>query len=413
MPFELRDVSAIASEIGPRPAGSPAEAETARYVSRRLTEAGVPNAEIPVSITRDHPGVLPLLFFVTIVSVPIMRLSQAAGLVISIVALIFVVIERDKHPLISAHLPPLRSRNVIGLLPAGQSFLAGEEGEEPAGRVIVTAHLDSGKAAWRWHDAIVELLPQIIAGLAVAMVAVPACQIAHIVTGNLAFWYLSLVPMTALLLAAIVIIQDEFFGAPVNGAIAGASGIAVCLHLAEELAAVRLHHLETWFVFTGGYEKGHAGIEQFLQENHLDPERTSFIVIDAAGAGQLRYTRAEGLIVPHNAAPNLIRIARETARDNPVWNLRPVNLRSIPTDLYPILRKGYRGISLFGATGNGRPPHWHQVDDTIANVQPEALQVASQFVLAMIRRLDQQAAPESPINRSDDDIAPPIPSDEP
>lgn len=398
MAAEPQDISAIASEIGPRPAGSSAEASAAHYVSRRLTEAGVPNAEIPVAITRNHPGVLPLLFLVSIISVPIMRLSNPAGLVISIVALILIVIERDERPLIASHLPPRTSTNVVGLLPAGRSLLTDADENEPTGRVIITAHLDSGKASWRWHDLIIDFLPQIIAGLAVAVVVIPACQIAQIVTGNLAFWYLSLVPLTALLIAVVIIVQDEFFGTPVAGAIDGASGIAVSLQLAHELAAVRLNHLETWFVFTGGYETGHAGIRQFLEENQLDRERTSFIVLDAVGAGYLRYARAEGLVVPRNSSANLIRIARETARDNPVWNIRPVNLRSIPTDLYAILSKGYQGISLFAASGNGRPPHWHRTEDTAANVHRETLDIASQFALKMIRRLDEQAAPEATRN---------------
>ncbi|HLI51365.1 MAG TPA: M28 family peptidase, partial [Thermomicrobiaceae bacterium] len=184
------------------------------------------------------------------------------------------------------------------------------------------------------------------------------------------------------------------FGTAVNGAIGSASGMAVALDVAQQLAAVRLSHLETWFVFTGGYEAGHTGMHQFLHENRLDPERTSFIVIDAVGAGYLRYTRAEGLIVPRNAASNLIRIARETARDNPVWNLRPVSLRSVPTDLYSISAKGYQGISLFAAAGDGYPPHWHRPEDTAENVHQETLEIASQAVLTMIRRLDEQANPE-------------------
>jgi hypothetical protein len=50
--------------------------------------------------------------------------------------------------------------------------------------------------------------------------------------------------------------------------------------------------------------------------------------------------------------------------------------------------RGFKGICLVGLEADGWPANWHQETDAIGDIQPEALERAARFGLAMLQTLD-------------------------
>lgn len=393
MAVDPNDIATLATRIGPRPPGSPYERRAAGYVIERLQQMGVASTLLPVRVPRGFNLVYATLFVVAALSVPLALVSEILALVISLAALVLAALEVTGRPALSRLAATRSSHNVLGLIAPARGLPAGER-EQPR-RVVITAHLDTARSGWLSQQPIVARLRLLAVATAASMILLPVLQAVALATPSRIPWYASLVPLVILIGATVLLLQRELRGVPVAGANDDASGVAALLSIAGALRRNPPRELEVWLLFTAGAEAGGAGIRQFLRDNLFDPDRTSFISLDSVGAGNMRFTRGEGLLLLRRSSPMLLRIAGEVAREHPEWGLRPQTHRLPATDQSVVLLHGYTAIGLFAADDQGFIPNWHQTSDTPERVDIRTVARAVDVALAMIRHLDTSANHES------------------
>ena len=389
MAVDFNDVATLAARIGPRPAGSPPEQRAAGYVTERLQRLGIPAAALPVVIPRGFSLVYVALFVMAALSVALARFSVVLGLILCLVALVLLAAEGTAHPAVSRLLARRPSQNVVGLIPTLTED--GEQIADPTRRVILTAHLDSGRAGLLWRPALVRRFRALTLAMLGSVVLIALLQVVQLATRSRGVWWISLAPFLLLLVGIALLVEREARGGAVAGANDDASGVAAILGVAATLQRDRPVHVETWTLFTSGEESGMAGLRQFLGDNQFDPDRTFFVNVDSVGSGGVRYTRSEGLIVPLRSSPVLTRMANEIARNHPEWAVRPQAHQLLPTDQYVALSHGYQAIGVFAVDATGHVPHWHQPTDTVEHIDVRTVTTAADFVLALVRRLDSEA----------------------
>ena len=71
----------------------------------------------------------------------------------------------------------------------------------------------------------------------------------------------------------------------------------------------------------------------------------------------------EGIIVPFHAAPKMIDLAEQVARQHPELDGYPVQIEGGNTEMADALRLGIPAITLFGITRAGEAPYWHMTGD--------------------------------------------------
>jgi hypothetical protein len=86
--------------------------------------------------------------------------------------------------------------------------------------------------------------------------------------------------------------------------------------------------------------------------------------------------------------PESLQLAAEAAAQRPEVSGRKVVLFD---EVATRRRRGFRGITLVGIDADGYPANWHQRSDTIAAIDPDALEQAARFAWQMIQQLDQRA----------------------
>ncbi|MDI3339683.1 MAG: M28 family peptidase [Sphaerobacter sp.] len=397
MVVDPTDITTLATTIGPRPPGSAYERRAAGYVIERLQQLGVPATLLPVHVPRGFALVFVTIFAIAAVSVPLARLSEPLGLVLSLAALILAALEGTGRAVISGLAVTRNSHNVLGLI--GPRPGADPEAPERLRRVVLTAHLDTGRSGLLSQQPLVAWLRPLALAVAAALVLIPLLQAVALATRSPLPWSLSLLPLVVLLGAIGLLLERELRGDPVAGANDNASGIATLLGVARALRRDPPRHVEVWLLCTAGAEAGMAGMRQFLSENRFDLDRTSFIVLDSVGAGRLRFSRGDGLLRLRRSSPTLLRIAGEIAREHPAWGLRPQARRLPATDQSVALALGYQAIGLFAAAEDGLIPNWHQPSDTPERLDLRTVGQAADVVLAMIRRLDDAARDAPPFPR--------------
>lgn len=385
----FEDVASIASMIRGRSPGSADERRAAEYVAERLQEFRIPSTTLPFQTPRSWIPPYIAIFSLAALSIPLTRLSAIAGLVVSLAAVVLLVIAFTSWTRITRLMAKVESQNVVGLIPARP---AKQEGS-PASmrRIVLSAHLDTANSGWLWKPSLVRWFRPLALLVFAAVVILPILQLIGLFAAGSILWVVSIIPFVILLAAIILLAETLLRGVPVAGANSDASGIAVVLAAAEVLRKERPAHLETWILFTGAEEAGMVGMSAFLEENQFDPDTTYFINVDSVGAGFVRYTFEQGLVLPRRSSPILVRIAGSIARSEPKWHVQPVVQPLIPADQIVALARGYQAISITARDGEGQIPHWHQPSDTTDQIDAKTMETAANFVLAMIRRLDTEA----------------------
>ena len=179
----LQTVRFLAGEIGPRPSASLAEEQAAQFVPERLKEAGfkVRLESFPGLTTFSLPyGIIQALFIAAALLYP---LSPPLCFVLSFLGLIFYLAESNAWPLLSRLLPKRGSRNVIGVRPARR---------EARRRVVITAHLDSSRAALFFHPNLLYDLRRVSLLMVVAMLVIFLLAVLGLFLPLGWLWYLQL-----------------------------------------------------------------------------------------------------------------------------------------------------------------------------------------------------------------------------
>jgi hypothetical protein len=198
---------------------------------------------------------------------------------------------------------------------------------------------------------------------------------------------------TVLLIVAIFLLLDIALSAIVPGAYDNASGVAAVISAAEELGREPPPNLDLWVVLTGSEESLCEGMRAFVRAHRddLDPERTLIVNVDSVSFGTIHYEVGEGAVISYPMDPELVELCEAVGTSDRRYGARP--LRSpLLTDALPATVRGLRAISILGLA-EGLPPGWyHTHDDVPERVEGEALARATEFVVALTRLIDREAA---------------------
>jgi hypothetical protein len=243
---------------------------------------------------------------------------------------------------------------------ASQNVVSADSGGKP-GTLVLVAHYDIGP------------LPRRFRVFFWSMVAVLVCCVARIPgLDGLALTAVQFVPTVLLIVSLPMLVDLALSGGPPND---NASGVATVLRLAERYSA-SLEHFDLSVLFTGS---GGLGMRAFLKRRRkqLSKERTVFLNVDEVGAGTVRYSRREGLLLTTRSHVQLVEICDEIAEDD-----------EGDFDAEPMLRRspgiGYAGYPTITISCG---PASDQVDD-------EALERAFGFCSELVERLDAAIGPE-------------------
>jgi hypothetical protein len=177
--------------------------------------------------------------------------------------------------------------------------------------------------------------------------------------------------------AAIEDIEDPDFAA------SGAARIRqrVTMNVDRELV-----EKEVWFVATGAEEVGTVGMKAFLKEYAPDLRDAVFINLDNLGSGSVAYVTREGMWKRYSADRRLVGAAKRAVREADL-PIKGREYRGLSTDATPALVRGFRAMSVMAFDINGRLPNWHWSTDTADNVSETNLEMAVDFVTALIKEL--------------------------
>lgn len=382
------DIVFLAREIGPRLPGSLQERRAGQFVAERLSELGIPTALLPMRTPRSFVPTYVVLFLMILAGIAVAWWIPYLGVAVSLAGVVLLSFEVSTRPVLTRFMGTHRGNNILGLIPARLTH--GDE--EPLRRVILSAHLDTAKSGLLSSRLLVRWFRPVLIAVFAAAGLLPVLLLLYALFDWILAWRLAFIPGLVLLAAIVVLLERELRGRPVRGANDNASGVAAVLGIAAALQRDHPAQVEVWLLFTSGEEAGLAGMRRFLSDNRFNPETTYFINIDNVGAGQIRYTSAEGITFALKSSPELVRVAGEVARMHPAWQTRDTVHRFLPNDQFVALARGYKTISILAHDAQGHLPNWHQVTDTLDNIQLTTVQMAADLALGIIRRLDAEPA---------------------
>lgn len=389
----VEDVRFLAGEIGPRGTGTPGEAVAADYVARRLTQMRLPTERTDFRAVADQnafPLAVNLVALAAVVLYPLDGTPTrwvAAALALSTPVLLWATITRSDSPL-RFLLPHVRSQNVVGRVPP-----AGETRQ----RVVLLAHLDTNRCRLAWQSATARSLEPLAWLTFTVLLLLGALYLVGALLGGPAWvWRLSLLPAGYVVGTLVTLWRDT--QTPFSpGAHDNASGVAVALEVGRRLMARPLQHTEVWLAFTGAEETDHRGLKVLLREHGNLLRDAAFIDLEGVGSGELVYLTREGLCWPYRPAPDLQALAEKVAARRPDLNVGPAQM-TVEDEVRTLRNRGYRAICLAGRDPvTGTLPRWHRADDTADTVSPTALEQATEFVLEMLRTMEEDLRREGPL----------------
>jgi hypothetical protein len=383
----IKHVRALADEIGPRPAGSPAEAQAQQYVRKTLQQMGIQDIETLHFRSPDTWGyalMIPALLALAGNGLR-GRLGRliSAGLSLTGAYLLLRVMNASRVPLIGDLAPTGPSSTQLVRIPA-----VGEKRHT----LVLIGHVDANKHRPTFGPSTKRFLRAgSSAGIAAAVLN-GLVQIARAVGPKRALpglYRWSLLGLVVGFLTAYLDDQDEF----IPGANDNATAVACLLGLAAQLRAEPLAHTEVWLVFTGAEETGCLGTHALLDAYGEQLRDAYFLDFEMVGAGELAYVTHHSsfsYLTAYTPDPYSAALAARTARQHPEFKVtgRPM----VMTEEVGALRsRGFRGLCLVGVGDDGFLVNWHQRTDISANIVPAKLEKAARFALAYMQELDRMA----------------------
>lgn len=379
-------VRKLAEEIGPRPAGHPAEMRARQYIRQVLSELGYDEIETLPFLTPDTWGyALGNPLALTLASNLLSTRSRVGRLLGGVVALasaytLWRSTRIDKQPL-AALSPRRQSATLIARVPPT---------EEPRNTLVLLGHTDSNKHRPSFSPQLKKyLLGLTTAGLG-AMVGNGVAQIVEGLSGNKGASKFRKASLWAVVASLLIALYDET-GPYVPGASDNASAVACLLGLAAQLQQQPLRHTEVWLAFTGAEETGCLGAHALL-DAYSDRLRDAwFLDLDMVGAADVVYvTQHTGFSLLSAYRPDVESLtwAEDTAHRHPEIGVRGGTM-VIGEEVGALRVRGYRGVCLSSIGPDGWLENWHQTSDNVENLVPAGLEKASRFAWAMMQDLDK------------------------
>lgn len=272
-------------------------------------------------------------------------------------------------------------------------------------RLLLCAHVDAAKTGLVYKpgrlDRFVRLFrflgievtpPRLIFWSLAVLIPILGARAAGLDNNGIAL--LQLLPTLVLLLACFALIELEL-SPVVPGANDDASGVATALSLAEELDRTRPRNLDVWVVVTGGEECLFEGMRSFLRRHadELKSSSTWIVNINSVGRGDVRYATAEGLAVSFDFRSRLTQVCEAIAdsdREDGENRYRASAVKhGFATDALAARVRKLKATTITCIEPKAiAPANYHLPSDVPAAIDPEAIERAHDFTLAVIRTLD-------------------------
>jgi hypothetical protein len=277
-----------------------------------------------------------------------------------------------------------------------RNVTSAERHELPAARVILTAHHDTGRTGllyaipWprlgrrRRRATLTSPLHFLFWSVMVALVAAIAA-LAVEDSGPLTGLQFAL---SAIFLTYVLLLLDVAAAAPSPGAGDNASGVAAVLDVSRRLAADPLQLVETQVVFCGAGDGGGLGMRAWLEEHGgaLRGAPTYFVNVKGVGNGRICHVVGEGYATLIRNDQRLARLSERAGSERHVWR--------IGTDASVAASRGHAAITLTCLNDRGRIERSHRPSDTPENVDPAAVERATDTVERLVRLIDEAVAAE-------------------
>jgi hypothetical protein len=117
------------------------------------------------------------------------------------------------------------------------------------------------------------------------------------------------------------------------------------------------------------------------------------VVVDSVGGpgSGACYLRSEGAPFPRRYDPRLLALADTIAAERSDLAARGTRLTMGYSEGLPAIQLGFRALTLWGLTPDGKLPFWHQPEDTVDNIDREALSKNYGFIQELLHRIDAGA----------------------
>lgn len=374
----MRYVKALSVDIGPRGSTTVAEKKAADYIAQEMRGWA---DEVRVEGFRSFTSFswpFGLLYLLSAIVGLLNWYDPGLALAVSALATLLFLKQTNGTWSIGFLFPQRDSQNVVGIIrPTG----------EATRRVIITAHHDSSKSALLFAPNLVAGFRRSFLLMAASIFILPAVAVLGMFAWSPSR-YLALPFAAYLIISFLFIVHRELFGRYTPGANDNASGVAVMLGLGEHFGKEPPTSTEIWMVSTGCEEVGMVGMIEFLKTHGSELKDAYFINLDNVGAGQAKWTTAEGMLTLYHCDQELVAMAEKSAGRHPEWGMTGVTNTIMSTDIGPALARGFKGISVRAEDPNRVLPNWHWHTDTYDNVEPKTLEIAGKLVREMVEMID-------------------------
>ena len=278
-------------------------------------------------------------------------------------------------------MPSVRAHNVTS---------RGDRPDAPA-RVVLTAHHDAARSGLLFTARRRRPAPRLLRPLTSlagpidlvfwTVTVALLLAVARLVTGTEAGVLTALqFACAVVLIGAVILFVDVALSAVVPGASDNASGVAAVLEAGRRLGGRDDLDVDVWLVFTTAEEGLLLGMREWWNAHagELDPRRTFFVNVDAVGKGEARVVTAEGYLLLFRHDPRLIAICREQGA-------RPQVLRFGTDGSIPAMR-GFPSVTVCCTDAHGRIPNHHRPTDVPEQIDPQAVERATELVETLAAR---------------------------
>jgi hypothetical protein len=388
----LRHIRYLSESIGGRGSCTASEAHAAEYLASEMRSLGIQDVRLDrFRAARSTYRPYALAFIAGLIGTLLVwsigdRWGYALAALFNALGAWGMLAETDfTHNWMRMLLPKDTSQNTIGLIPPRK---------ETKHQVVLSAHIDTHRTPIFYSSTTWQKLFSVLVGGAFASMALSALlyTLGALLSWEWVRWPGLIAAAMQVFALSMTLHADLTPFSP--GANDDASGIGVTLAIAEQLRSQTLMHTQVWLAFTGCEEAASYGILDLIQRHEADLGRDAvYIVNDQVAAGCLSYILTDGLIKRYPAHPVALALARQARQELP--HLQVVESHgSAYTDATPATRHGYRAITLVAnpPPGSNISTHWHQMSDTIENIDPRTLQDAITFTWQLLQIIDRTAA---------------------
>jgi len=394
---EMNHINVLAGEIGYRVATTEGEHRAANYIEQEFHNYGLKEVrQEPFPCTSESMHQLLPYILTALGSSLIAPFAPVLGLggMIATPAAMISELRTNRGP-VRRLASKGTSHNVIGILSASGECKA---------RVVLMAHYDSvrvrsymkpseGRSTLRFLMPIMGL--SYLTAIGASIVGFFAKRKRNKAVARSAGRVSGVAGATLLAAATPLLAGQLIRGIDGEGANDNASGVAVLLSLAEQMAQQPFENTEVWFVATGAEETGLNGARALLEHYGKQLKDAYFFAIDTVGAGRLHYTTQERFTrrsdVPYQVVDILV-----TASEKGQHGAMPHALRAGATDASTMLDRRYKAASISCLVKEGKWPEINWPTDVRKYVDPEVPPKAKAFVKDILYEVNHRVCYNTP-----------------